>query len=42
MNYYNRAKELLTMHSDKLHAVANVLLEKEKITGEEFANIFAE
>ena len=39
---YNRAKELLTMHSDKLHAVANVLLEKEKITGEEFANIFAE
>ena len=36
---YSRAQELLTMHSDKLHAVANVLLEKEKITGEEFAEI---
>ena len=39
-NAYNRAKEILTMHSDKLHAVANVLLEKEKINGEEFADIF--
>ena len=37
---YNRAKEILTMHSDKLHRVANVLLEKEKIDGEEFDAIF--
>ena len=41
-NGYNRAKEILTMHSDKLHAVANLLLEKEKVDGEEFAAIFAE
>ena len=39
---YNRAKELLTMHSDKLHTVANILLEKEKIDGEEFDAIFAD
>jgi len=39
-NAYNRAKEILTMHSDKLHRVANILLEKEKIDGEEFAEIF--
>ena len=39
---YNRAKEILTMHSDKLHAVANLLLEKEKVDGEEFAAIFAD
>jgi cell division protease FtsH len=37
---YNRAKEILTMHSDKLHRVANILLEKEKIDGEEFDSIF--
>jgi cell division protease FtsH len=41
-NGYNRAKEILTMHSDKLHTVANLLLEKEKVDGEEFAAIFAE
>ena len=41
-NGYNRAKEILTMHSDKLHAVANLLLEKEKVDGEEIAAIFAE
>ena len=41
-NGYNRAKEILTMHSDKLHAVANLLLEKEKVDGEEFAAIFAD
>ena len=39
-NAYNRAKEILTMHSDKLHTVANILLEKEKIDGDEFAEIF--
>ena len=41
-NGYNRAKEILTMHSDKLHTVANLLLEKEKVDGEEFAAIFAD
>ena len=39
-NAYNRAKEILTIHSDKLHAVANILLEKEKIDSEEFEEIF--
>ena len=41
-NGYNRAKEILTKHSDKLHTVANLLLEKEKVDGEEFAAIFAD
>ena len=39
---YNRAREILTNHVDKLHAVAGVLLEKEKIEGEEFDKIFSE
>ena len=39
---YNSAKEILKTHEDKLHAVAKVLLEKEKITGEEFEAIFSE
>ena len=39
---YEKAKNLLTEHIDKLHAVAKVLLEKEKIDGEEFDQIFAE
>lgn len=39
---YNSAKEILKTHEDKLHAVAKVLLEKEKITGEEFEAIFNE
>ena len=39
---YERAKNTLTEHIDKLHAVAKVLLEKEKIDGEEFDAIFAE
>ena len=39
---YNKAKEILTMHSDKLHAVANKLLEQEKIEGDEFDTIFEE
>ena len=41
-NAYNRAKQILTEHVDKLHAVAQVLLEKEKIEGEEFDRIFSE
>ena len=39
---YQRAQSILTEHIDKLHAVAQVLLEKEKIDGEEFDAIFAE
>ena len=39
---YNRARDILTEHIDKLHAVAGVLLEKEKIEGEEFNSIFSE
>ncbi len=39
---YERAEQILTTHIDKLHAVAKVLLEKEKIDGEEFDAIFAE
>ncbi|MBO5413338.1 MAG: ATP-dependent zinc metalloprotease FtsH [Clostridia bacterium] len=37
---YVTAREILINNMDKLHAVAGVLLEKEKITGEEFAKIF--
>ncbi len=36
---YNTAKKILQEHVDKLHAVANVLLEKEKIEAEEFEQI---
>lgn len=39
---YNRAKQLLTDHVDKLHAVAEILLEKEKIEADEFEKIFSE
>ena len=39
---YKRAQELILAHMDKLHAVAKVLLEKEKITAEEFEKIFRE
>ena len=39
---YNRAKQILSDHVDKLHAVAAVLLEKEKIEADEFERIFAE
>ncbi len=38
---YNRAKQILTDHIDKLHAVAGILLEKEKIEADEFEQIFA-
>ena len=37
---YNRAAQILSDNIDKLHAVAKILLEKEKITGEEFDKIF--
>ena len=37
---YKKALELLKANEDKLHAVAGILLEKEKITGEEFDEIF--
>ena len=33
---YKKAEKILTEHIDKLHAVAKVLLDKEKVTGEEF------
>ena len=37
---YSEAKEILMAHRDKLDKVAEVLVEKEKITGEEFDSIF--
>lgn len=39
-NAYNIALEILKANIDKLHAVAGVLLEKEKIDAEEFDEIF--
>ncbi len=39
-NGYNRAKQILTDHIDKLHQVAGILLEKEKIEADEFDAIF--
>ena len=39
---YNKATQILSEHIDKLHAVAKVLLEKEKIDAEEFDSIFNE
>ena len=39
---YEKATKILSEHVDKLHAVAKVLLEKEKIDGDEFDKIFAE
>ncbi len=39
-NAYNKARQILTEHVDKLHAVAGVLLEKEKIEADEFEEIF--
>ncbi len=38
---YMTAKQILTANVDKLHTVAQILLEKEKIDGEEFDKIFA-
>ncbi len=37
---YKRAEDILKEHIDKLHVVAGILLEKEKIDGEEFAKVF--
>ncbi len=37
---YRTAEEILKANIDKLHQVAGILLEKEKIDGEEFAEIF--
>ena len=37
---YKEAKEILIAHKDKLDKVAEVLVEKEKISGEEFDSIF--
>ena len=39
-NAYAEAKNILREHRDKLDRVAEVLVEKEKITGEEFDQIF--
>ena len=39
---YKKATEILSANEDKLHKVAGVLLEKEKITGDEFDEIFQE
>ena len=39
---YKTAEEILRRNIDKLHAVAGVLLEKEKIDGDEFEAIFKE
>ena len=39
---YNRAKQILTDNIEKLHQVAGILLEKEKIEAEEFEAIFGE
>ncbi len=39
---YEKAINILSEHVDKLHAVAKVLLEKEKIDGDEFDKIFVE
>ena len=39
---YKKAESILTDHIEKLHTVAERLLEKEKIDGEEFNSIFEE
>ena len=41
-NAYNKAMKILSDNVDKLHSVASVLLEKEKIDSEEFEEIFTE
>ena len=37
---YEKAKKILSDNIDKLHIVAGILLEKEKIDGEEFDKVF--
>ncbi|MDO5151707.1 MAG: cell division protein FtsH, partial [Oscillospiraceae bacterium] len=39
---YKTAEYILSQHINKLHTVASILLEKEKIDGEEFNAIFEE
>ncbi len=39
---YRTAEQILTMNMDKLTKVANTLMEKEKIDGEEFSEIFGQ
>ena len=39
---YNLAKQILTENIEKLHQVAGILLEKEKIEADEFEAIFSE
>ena len=39
---YDKAKKILSSNIDKLHIVAGILLEKEKINGEEFDKVFEE
>ena len=39
---YSRAKQILSENIDKLHKVAGILLEKEKINADEFEAIFGE
>lgn len=39
-NAYYNAREILSNNIDKLHIVAGILLEKEKIDGEEFDRVF--
>lgn len=38
---YNRARDVIKKYDDVLHACANLLLEKEKISREEFESLFA-
>lgn len=37
---YSRAKNIITKHIDILHKLANLLIEKETVDGEEFMSLF--
>ena len=39
LNAYNRTEKILTEHIDKLHKVAQELVKREKLTGEEFEKL---
>ena len=41
-NCYQKAKEIILEHEDVLHSCAELLLEKEKITREEFESLFVQ
>ncbi len=41
MSCMDRAKSILSDHIDELHRIAKVLMEKEKLTGEEFEALFS-